>query len=125
MLRSYVYSTLGCKLFELDYPDVLDYKDSILVKAGALPRCDRKTIPGDLASPQWPEKLIEAGFDKTKPSVFLMEGLLGYLDPESVDRLMKTVVELCDPHSVLVGIIATDLLTINTTLSSEPYIQTS
>lgn len=90
-------------MFELDYPDVLSYKDNILLKAGAKPKCERIAIAADLAEPQWPETLINAGFDKNKPSVFLLEGLLGYLEPASVATLMKTVAGLCNANSILLG----------------------
>ena len=74
-----------------------------MLKAGAKPKCERFTIAADLAEPLWPEKLITAGFDKNKPSVFLLEGLLAYLEPADVDALMKTVAGLCNANSILLG----------------------
>ncbi|MGW3073345.1 MULTISPECIES: class I SAM-dependent methyltransferase [unclassified Kitasatospora] len=38
-------------------------------------------MPADLLDPQWPERLVAAGFDPARRSVWLAEGLLVYLTP--------------------------------------------
>ena len=35
--------------------------------------------------------LVEAGFDRTQPTAWIAEGLLGYLPPEAQDRLLDNI----------------------------------
>ncbi len=86
------------RLFELDQPAVLTYKEQILRAAGAQPICERKTIAVDLTGP-WTEALIKAGFDPQWPSVWLLEGFLFYLPYESVTRILDEVTSLASPGS--------------------------
>jgi len=57
----------GTCLFELDQPEVLQYKEEVLRLAGAQPACRRQLIGADLTSP-WQEKLTHSGFDPQLPS---------------------------------------------------------
>ncbi|KAH3731877.1 SAM-dependent methyltransferase [Pelomyxa schiedti] len=86
----------GVSVFELDFPDVLSYKDRIIISAGGSPRCTRKALGLDLSQNTWIGSLKSIGFDTSKPCAILMEGLLGYLDPESVETLMQNVRSLCE-----------------------------
>ena len=47
-------------LFELDRPEIIDYKRQIL--AEDMPTCDRRAIATDLANNTWLDLIIEAGF---------------------------------------------------------------
>ena len=44
---------------------------------------------------------MAAGFDPTKPSAWIAEGLFGYLPPEAQDRLLDAVTSLSAPGSRL------------------------
>src|SRR5262249_26472204 len=77
----------GLRLFELDQPDVLDYKEAVLRQAGASPRCQRTVIAADLRG-GWQERLTGAGFDPARPSAWLLEGLLIYLARDEATRLL-------------------------------------
>ena len=46
---------------------------------GVLPLCDLHYVGVDLSLPEWPEKLVAAGFNASRPSIWLLEGLTGYL----------------------------------------------
>jgi methyltransferase (TIGR00027 family) len=74
------------KVFEIDHPALLDLKESRLVTTGARTRCERIPVAADLIG-AWVADLMKAGFDHTCPSVFLAEGLLGYLEESDVHRL--------------------------------------
>ncbi len=52
----------GVRLFELDLPGVLTFKDAVLAEQGAAPRCERTSLAVDLRA-DWPALLIAAGFD--------------------------------------------------------------
>jgi methyltransferase (TIGR00027 family) len=90
----------GTRLFELDQPPVLKYKEQILRSAGARPACERQTIEVDLTGP-WQEALVQAGFDAGRPSGWLLEGFLIYLPNESLARILDEVTSLAAPGSWL------------------------
>jgi methyltransferase (TIGR00027 family) len=86
------------RLFELDQPAVLQYKEQMLRSASAQPTCERQTIAADLTGP-WKETFIKTGFDPQQPSSWLLEGFLFYLPNESVTRILDEVTSLAAPGS--------------------------
>jgi methyltransferase (TIGR00027 family) len=88
----------GVHLFEVDLPDVLAVKQSVLDARSAAPHCLRTTIPADLRD-DWTDRLVAAGFDPARPTAWLAEGLLIYLTHEAADRLLTDVTELSAPGS--------------------------
>lgn len=86
------------RLFELDLPAVLTYKEQILRAADAQPTCERQTIAVDLTGP-WTETLIKADFDPQRPSGWLLEGFLFYLPNESITRILDEATSLAAPGS--------------------------
>ncbi|GAA2096719.1 SAM-dependent methyltransferase [Kitasatospora saccharophila] len=91
----------GTRLFEVDLPAVLDFKQSVLDEQGAEPACERVALPADLAEPDWTDRLLAAGFDPGRPTVWLAEGLLVYLDAEQAAGLLTAVGGLSAPGSSL------------------------
>jgi methyltransferase (TIGR00027 family) len=77
-------------VFELDQPQLFDLKEPLLAACGAVPTCQRHIVPIDLRD-EWRASLLRAGFDRGKPSVWLMEGLLFYLPQESVIQLFEVM----------------------------------
>ncbi len=69
----------GVKVFEVDRDEIFDHKEAVLGRAGASPSCERHVVRADLARP-WAAALPAAGFERSKPAAFLVEGLLMYLD---------------------------------------------
>ncbi len=90
----------GTVVYEIDQPDVIEFKSRTLADLGADPAADRRTVAIDLRF-DWPNALIEAGFDPRQPAAWSAEGLLGYLPPDAQDRLLDTVTELSAPGSRL------------------------
>lgn len=86
----------GTSLYELDLPEVLAFKQSVL--ADADPRCARTVVPADFRA-DWAKSLQEAGFRPEVPTSWLAEGLLVYLTPADADRLLSTVTALSAPGS--------------------------
>src|SRR5579884_2771734 len=66
----------GTRLYELEMPDVLSFKERVLADAGAKPRCERIVVPADLRDAAWPARLQAAGFDARQPTAWIAEGLL-------------------------------------------------
>lgn len=87
-------------LFEIDQPDVITFKTTALAGLGADPTTDLRTVAIDLRH-DWPAALTDAGFDATRPTAWIAEGLLGYLPPEAQDRLLDQISELSPAGSRL------------------------
>jgi methyltransferase (TIGR00027 family) len=77
-------------VFEVDQPQVIAFKTETLAGLGAAPTADRRTVAIDLRQ-NWPAALVEAGFDRSHPTAWIAEGLLGYLPPEAQDRLLDNI----------------------------------
>ncbi|MFD9706051.1 SAM-dependent methyltransferase [Lentzea sp. NPDC059081] len=90
----------GTTLFELDLPELVEFKEDALRELGATPRCDRATVPVDLRD-DWPTALIHAGFDPNRPAAWLVEGLFMFLPPDAGGRLLHWVSALSAPGSTL------------------------
>src|SRR6201996_4628454 len=88
----------GTTVYEIDQPQVIEFKTRALAELGAAPTADRKAVAIDLRD-DWPAALRQAGFDPAQPSAWSAEGLLGYLPPEAQDRLLDTITELSAPGS--------------------------
>lgn len=88
----------GTTVYEIDQPHVISAKSELL--ADDTPRCRRAGVGIDLAQ-DWPDALVSAGFDPQAPTVWLMEGLLQYLDESLVRTLFERVDELSAPNSML------------------------
>lgn len=88
------------RLFELDLPEVLAFKQQVLAAQHALPRCQRVVLPADLRQ-DWPTALTTAGLQPTRPTAWLAEGLLIYLSAAQAARLLTAVGELSAPTSQL------------------------
>jgi methyltransferase (TIGR00027 family) len=90
----------GSVVFEVDQPEVIEFKTRTLTDLGAHPSADRRTVSIDLRD-DWPAALKAAGFDPDAPTAWIAEGLLVYLPPEAQDRLFDEVTALSAPGSRL------------------------
>jgi methyltransferase (TIGR00027 family) len=90
----------GTVVYELDQPQVIEFKTTTLAGIGAEPTATRRTIPVDLRA-DWPAALQAAGLDTTAPTAWLAEGLLIYLPPEAQDRLFDNITALSVPGSTI------------------------
>jgi O-methyltransferase involved in polyketide biosynthesis len=58
-------------------------------------RCEcRTSVAADVGNTDWIKALITAGFDASKPTVWIAEGLLMYLEPGRVDALLKEIASI-------------------------------
>ena len=83
----------GVTLYEVDREDVFDYKEPVLARLGATPRCDRRVVRADLTG-EWTAALRAAGFDPGQPTAFLVEGLVMYLHEADVEALLTALSRL-------------------------------
>jgi O-methyltransferase involved in polyketide biosynthesis len=97
--------------FEYDFPEMFRYKHQIIQSVtqpkipfrhtqngdilgiGLASAFTYHSVEGDLSLPDWPDKLIDTGFDPNKPSLWILEGFSGYLTEEEFRSLFGTVSE--------------------------------
>lgn len=97
----------SCIVFEVDVPAAFAYKDEHLPALSStypLPACKRVAVAADLAEDDWKSKLAGVGYDVSKPSFFLVEGLLMYLpSADAVQSVFEDAASLMCPGSVFAG----------------------
>ena len=97
--RAYRLSWPGeTTIFELDQPQVLDFKRTVLTEKGAKPNAERREVAIDLRE-DWPKALQDSGFDAAKPSAWIAEGLLIYLPAAAEEQLFTGINALAAPGS--------------------------
>jgi methyltransferase (TIGR00027 family) len=77
-------ATLGW--VEVDFPDMLDYKDAIM--AAATPKCQRERLSADVNDASGRESVFAAAGDG--PTLMITEGLLMYLPAATIEALAAT-----------------------------------
>src|ERR1700728_867587 len=90
----------GTVVYEIDQPQVIEFKTSTLANLGATPSAELRTIAIDLRD-DWPAALRAGGFDIDQPTAWSAEGLLPYLPSEAQDRLFDNITALSAPGSQL------------------------
>lgn len=90
----------GTVVYELDQPAVIEFKTRTLAGLGAHPTAAHRPVPIDLRE-DWPAALHAAGFDASRPTAWLAEGLLIYLPPEAQDQLFDRITALSAPGSTI------------------------
>ena len=88
------------KVFELDQANTLNVKVETLKKAGI--KHDWITyIPVDYGTESWVDKLLEAGFNKTKKTLFLWQSVSLFLEADIVKETLRKMADLCVDGSVI------------------------
>ena len=84
----------GTTLYEIDQPEVIEFKTTTLAELGAVPRAEHRPVGIDLRE-DWPAALQGAGLDPAQPTAWLAEGvLIGFLPPDAEVRLLDHVTAL-------------------------------
>lgn len=84
-------------LYEIDIESIIQYKEKILQKYN--PFCPVTRLSIDLSTEYWFKKLLGAGFSQNIPTLWILEGLVYYLEKKQVISLLKTLYELSSPES--------------------------
>ena len=85
-------------VYEIDQPKVLEFKADTLSAHNAVAKARDVAVPVDLRH-DWPTALRDAGFDATRPTAWLAEGLLPYLPAAAQDLMFERVNQLSAPDS--------------------------
>ncbi|MBH0774907.1 SAM-dependent methyltransferase [Nocardia sp. NEAU-351] len=86
-------------VFELDLPELFAFKEPVLAAVGAIPICVRHAVVADLRD-EWPGALVANGFSAEVPTVWVDEGVLGYLSRSAAVRVVERLTEWSAPGSV-------------------------
>ena len=99
------------RLFEVDRPAVLAEKHEVIDPAQST--VDRTAVAVDMRDPDWTGALVDAGYDPSAPSVWLLEGLLYYIPEPDVHAILDAVHAVAAPGSrVVADIVNADALTL-------------
>jgi methyltransferase (TIGR00027 family) len=90
----------GVVVYEIDQPQVIEFKTRTLADLGAAPTAELRTVAIDLRD-DWPSALRAKGFDVDQPTAWSAEGLLPYLPSDAQDRLFDNITALSAPGSQL------------------------
>jgi methyltransferase (TIGR00027 family) len=88
----------GTTVYEIDQPQVIEFKTTTLGSLGAQPTADLRVVGMDLRN-DWPTALRAKGFDLAQPTAWIAEGLLVYLPPDAADQLFDNIASLSAPGS--------------------------
>ena len=80
----------GMRVFEIDVPDMIEFKERALAGVATTPRAQRFVVSADLTD-DWFPHLQGAGFDPSQRSAWLAEGLLIYLTSEQNEAMLRTI----------------------------------
>jgi methyltransferase (TIGR00027 family) len=90
----------SAKVFELDQTGTLDVKVETLKRAGMANNWITY-IPVDYSRESWSEKLLEAGFDRTRKTLFLWQSVSLYLEPDIVKTTLRDMADLSGDGSII------------------------
>jgi methyltransferase (TIGR00027 family) len=81
----------GTTVYEIDQPEVIDFKTHVLRGLGATLTANRRAVGVDLRQ-DWLAAVRRVGFDAAQPTAWIAENLLvGYLPPDGQNRLLQDV----------------------------------
>ncbi|MDT7707604.1 MAG: hypothetical protein QOG20_3211 [Pseudonocardiales bacterium] len=88
------------RVFEIDFANVLTFRDNALAAHGVVARCERMGVAADLRQ-DWPAALRGAGFDPTRVTAWLAEGLLYAMAADASDMLLERITALSAQGSTI------------------------
>lgn len=99
------------KVFEVDYQELHDCKQTKLDQLITHARVDRRIVHADLAQ-DWLPALVEQGFDQSEPVLWVAEALFFFLTHEQASHLLHTLYQSSSPGSMLtLDLVNEELLT--------------
>lgn len=79
--------------FELDLPEMFDFKEAVLSSVNAVPVCDRRILAVDLRS-EWASTLLATGFEPDVRATWIDEGVIPYLAHNEAIEVATTITRL-------------------------------
>jgi methyltransferase (TIGR00027 family) len=88
--RALRYAARGARWFELDHPDTQADKVARLARLG-IDVASIGFVADDFATADVPTALARAGHDASTPTLFTCEGVAGYLSPDVLTALLRSL----------------------------------
>jgi methyltransferase (TIGR00027 family) len=107
----FIHLLTGRPVFEVDRPDVQRAKVTAVRRIVGRRAGGVRYVPSDLADPQLPARLSARGFDPTRPTLFLLEGVSYYLDPGALRAAFGVVAAAAAGSSVVFDFLDAGVLT--------------
>ena len=95
--------------FEIDAPKTQAVKRKSLEKAG-INVTGVTFVAADFEKEDWLAKLVDAGFDRGKTTLFLWEGVMMYLHKEAVEATLRTIASTASGSVVAFDYVTTEPL---------------
>ncbi|NLU66104.1 SAM-dependent methyltransferase [Streptomyces sp. HNM0574] len=99
----------GVTVYEVDHEALVREKRARLERLGATARTERREVGADLAG-EWLPRLEEAGFDRSRPVLWVAEGLFFFLTREQATGLLRLLRSASAPGSALATDFASEAL---------------
>lgn len=93
----------GTQFFEVDQPAVLSARQALLHASNIEPKYRTSAIPADFSNDDLLSTLRAAGFRPSAPSICVAEGLVFYLRPADIERLLSEIGFFAAPGSLLLA----------------------
>ena len=98
--RALRYAKPGVRWFEVDHPDTQADKRERIARL-ALPARQVSFIPADFSADPVAEPLLAAGLNPERAALFLLEGVVNYLDQPVIERVLAEFRQVTPAASVL------------------------
>lgn len=96
-------ANLPISYFEVDFAEVFDFKIHALVEVNAVANFRYVSVAADLSLSSWSTTLESAGFDRSIPTLWLLEGFISYLTEAEADALLEMITtRLSSPGSRMI-----------------------
>jgi methyltransferase (TIGR00027 family) len=95
--------------FEIDTPATVAVKREMLAKAG-IDTTGVALTAADFEKEDWLAKLIDVGFDPSKPALFIWEGVTMYLDRAAVEDTLRKIASTAKGSVVAFDYFTTEVL---------------
>ncbi len=93
----------GVTVFEVDTPESQAAKRARMASCGKKVTVDHQYVAVNFAEQKVEDRLLEAGFDPAKPVFFSWQGVLIYLDRETIVRSLEGLAGIAASDSMLVA----------------------
>jgi methyltransferase (TIGR00027 family) len=81
------------KVFEVDHPNTQSFKIHKIKEIFGSTHDNVAYVPVDFETEKFSQKLFDRGYDSSKKTLFIMEGLIMYIPNGAVDEILSFVVE--------------------------------
>ncbi len=94
-------------VFEIDHGEVLALKQRLVDELELMTECRRRVVVADLVTDDWLQLLTDTGWTPAQRTVWVVEGLLVYLNHDERTHLLRQLSSASDIGSVLGATLST------------------